>query len=49
MKLKKDDTNYVAIGLCLGLPFGIIFKNLPLGMLLGVGFGGALSFKNKKK
>lgn len=47
-KKKKDDINWVVIGLSLGLLWGIIFKNLSLGMLLGTGLGGAISLQKKK-
>ncbi len=41
----KQDKNqqaagsYLAIGICFGVAFGIIFDNLAVWMCLGVGFG----------
>ena len=52
MKKKSDDNkenNNLAIGLCLGLSFGLLFDNLALGLCLGVAFGCMPDFKGKGK
>lgn len=48
MKLKNNNNNWIAIGIPLGMLFGLVIKNLPLGILIGIGFFGGLSLLNKK-
>lgn len=49
----KDDrskaSQYVAMGLSLGLLVGVILDNLALGLVLGVVFGSMLNRKRGKK
>lgn len=46
-KWKKEDEN-LAIGISLGLIFGLLLDNLALGLALGIVFG-SVSKVNKKK
>jgi hypothetical protein len=41
-KLKNRTPNYVAVGVCLGLVFGIVMDSIPVGLCLGIGIGAAL-------
>ncbi len=43
----RSRDNATALGLALGLLFGTIFDNIPLGMLGGLAFGFFLSAKEK--
>lgn len=49
MKLNNNDNHWISIGIPVGMLFGIVIKNLPLGMLIGTGFFGGLSLLNKKQ
>lgn len=48
---KKDDysANFLPLGLCLGIAFGLIFKQLAVGISLGLCFGIALGTFSKEK
>ena len=48
-KNKDTEGNYLAIGMGLGVAFGIIFDNLALWISLGVLFGLVLNSMQKKK
>jgi uncharacterized membrane protein (Fun14 family) len=39
---KKDNENYIGIGLCFGVAFGSAFDNIGLGICLGLVFGVAM-------
>ena len=53
-KKKTSDqiSDWLVIGAGIGITFGIIFDNLPIGISIGAAlgliFGAALSLKNKK-
>ena len=46
-KKEEQGNTRLALGLCLGLIFGILFDNLALGLCLGVAFG--IVSKRKKE
>ncbi len=41
-----EQTNYLAVGISLGVVFGLIFNNLAIGLALGICFG--TTYKGKK-
>jgi hypothetical protein len=46
-KLENRTPNYVALGLCLGLVFGIAMDSIPVGLCLGIGIGAALQRRHQ--
>ena len=42
-------TSYLAVGMGLGVAFGIIFDNLSIGIALGVAFGLGIDAMNARK
>ena len=34
--MKNEGISYLGLGLCFGVTFGLIFKNLAIGLLIGV-------------
>jgi hypothetical protein len=40
--------HYVALGLCLGLVFGIAMDSIPIGLCLGIGIGAALQRQHQE-
>lgn len=49
MKKKLDSDHNLAIGLALGMLFGLLIENLALGLCLGLVFGSSTKFKSKNK
>ena len=49
--MKNENISYVAVGLSLGVSFGLVFDNLALGISIGlvVGIGLDSKKKNQKK
>lgn len=46
--MKNENISYLALGLCFGVTFGLVFKNLPICLCLGLLIGVVLdSNKNK--
>ena len=41
------DKYYVALGLCLGLVFGVAMDSIPIGLCLGIGIGAALQRRHQ--
>ena len=47
---KKDfDGKWIAIGVGIGVAIGAAIGNIPLGLCIGVGLGGAIALNEKKK
>ena len=47
---KKDfDGKWVAIGAGIGVAIGVAIGNIPLGLCIGVGLGGAVTLAEQKK
>lgn len=45
---KSKKTNYLALGISLGLVFGVALKNIGLGLAVGVALGAGLDSQKKK-
>lgn len=48
-KKKRDENNYLALCMCLGLVFGTAFDQLGLGLCLGLAIGAALDSRKNNK
>ena len=48
-KMNKISDDSIALGICMGVAFGLILNDLALGIALGAGLGIAGSFASKKK
>ena len=47
---KKDfDGKWLAIGVAIGVAIGAAMGNIPMGLCIGVGLGGAVTLAEKKK
>ena len=47
---KKDfQGKWVAIGAAIGVAIGAAIGNIPMGLCIGVGFGGAITLAEQKK
>lgn len=46
---ENKDKNLLALGLSLGVVFGLVFDNLAIGISLGIVFGCLLEYKGKGK
>ena len=47
---KKDfDGKWIAIGVGIGVAIGAAIGNIPLGLCIGVGLGGAIALNEKQK
>lgn len=47
-KLKNQTPNYVAVGVCLGLVFGLTMDSIPIGLCLGIAIGAALQRRHQE-
>ena len=46
--MNNENISYLALGLCFGVKFGLVFNNLTIGMCLGLLIGAALDNKKNK-
>jgi hypothetical protein len=47
-KLKSRTPNYVGVGVCLGLVFGVAMDSIPIGLCLGIAIGAALQRQHQE-
>ena len=47
--MRKEKSDSIAIGMCIGVAFGLIFDNLALGITVGAAIGATGTFDSKKK
>lgn len=40
---------YLSIGIALGVIIGVVMDNIPMGLCIGVGIGGAVTLSKQKK
>ncbi|MCI9061146.1 MULTISPECIES: hypothetical protein [Romboutsia] len=46
--MNNENISYLALGLCFGVTFGLVFNNLTICMCLGLLIGAALDNKKNK-